>query len=164
MEKKNLYKVVLLLSGLLGSICVYIIYHLNISVINNALHEVHGVELVITIILIRITILLGNTVFLFSKWFKQEQQYLSDIPFLFAIFFLFLTFGKGIDLFSDLIYTYFKDSLNLLVIKLRFVIIVFTVFPLIYLSVTMILYSFSLKERFVKLKDKEYMKFEKKIA
>ncbi len=93
--------------------------------------------------------------YMLYKWFKQEKQFLSDLPILFAIFFLLLTFGKMLDLFFDLTYTYFIDSLNLLVIKIRFFIIIFTVLPLIYLSITMILFRLSLNEKFQKLRDEK---------
>jgi hypothetical protein len=93
---------------------------------------------------------------MYLKWFKQERQYISDIPFLFATFFLLLTFGKAVDLFFDLTYMFFNEAMNLTVIKLRYLLIIFTVLPLIYLSFAMILYSFSLKDRFKTLKNENF--------
>jgi len=156
MKKVNTYKIIISCGSLVGFIWVLFLFFLNTSIISQAVVQLDGVDLVITIILIRIAILLGSTIYMFYKWFKQEEQYISDIPFLFAMFFLLLTFGKSIDLFFDLTFTYFSEALNLFVIKLRFFIIVFTVFSLIYLSLKMILYWLSLKNRFRKLKDEDY--------
>jgi hypothetical protein len=156
MKKVNRYKIIITCGSLGGFVWVLILFFLNTSVINQAIVELDGVDLVIIIILIRIAILLGSAIYMFYKWFKQEEQYISDIPFLFAMFFLLLTFGKSVDLFFDLTFNYFSEALNLFVIKLRFFIIVFTVFSLIYLSLKMILYWLSLKNRFKKLKDEDY--------
>ena len=156
MKRKNLYKLILLLGFLIGLIGVYLIYYLNLSVVKQAYNEIHGMDLVVIMVLVRISLLLGSAVYMLYKWFKQEEQYLSDIPILFALFFLLLTFGKAIDLFFNFTYRYFSDPLNLFVIKIRFLIIIFTVVPLIYLSITMILYSLSLRDKFHKLRDERY--------
>ena len=153
MKQKNQYKLILLFSILLGFILVFILYFLNLSIITQAYNEIHGMDLVVIIVLVRIVILFGSSMYMFYKWFSQEKQFLSDLPLLFALFFLLLTFGKMIDLFFNFTYRYFVESLNLLVIKIRFFIIIFTVLPLIYLSITMILFSLSLRDKFQKLKD-----------
>ncbi|MFW9882468.1 MAG: hypothetical protein ACFFG0_56115, partial [Candidatus Thorarchaeota archaeon] len=153
MKKTNLYKLILFLYILTGFLGLFRIYIINLQIISRSLNEIPGARLVVVIILIRMCILLGNSIYMYFKWFKQEEQYLSDIPFLFATFFLLLTFGKAIDLFFDLTYSFFNETMNLMVIKLRFLLIIFTVLPLIYLSIAMNLYSLSLKDRFKKLKD-----------
>ena len=153
MKQKNQYKLILLFSILLGFILVFILYFLNLSIITQAYNEIHGMDLVVIIVLVRIVILFGSSMYMVYKWFSQEKQFLSDLPLLFALFFLLLTFGKMIDLFFNFTYRYFVESLNLLVIKIRFLIIIFTVLPLIYLSITMILFSLSLRDKFQKLKD-----------
>ena len=155
MKQKNQYKLILFSSILLGFILVFILYFLNLPIITQAYYEIHGMDLVVIIVLIRIFILFGSSMYMFYKWFKQEKQFLSDLPILFALFFLILTFGKTIDLFFDFTYLYFTDSLNLLLIKIRYFIIIFTVLPLIYLSITMILFSLSLRDKFQKLKDEK---------
>lgn len=155
MNQKNQYKLIILLFILLGFITVIILYLLNLSTIILAFSTIQGMDLVVIILLIRILILFGSSIYMLYKWFKQEKQFLSDLPILFAIFFLLLTFGKMLDLFFDLTYTYFIDSLNLLVIKLRFFVIIFTVLPLIYLSITMILFRLSLNDKFQKLRDEK---------
>jgi len=156
MQKKNLYKLILLLCFLIGIAGLFSIYISNLQIINRSLNEIPGARIVVMIILIRMSILLGNSIYMYFRWFKQEMQYLSDIRFLFATFFLVLAFGKAIDLFFDLTYMFFNESMNLMVIKLRYLLIIFTVLPLIYLSITMILYSLSLKDRFKKFKDENF--------
>jgi hypothetical protein len=155
MNQKNQYKLVLFLSILGGFMTVLFLYLLNLSTIIQAFNNIQGMDLVVIILLIRILILFGSSMYMLYKWFKQEKQFLSDLPILFALFFLLLTFGKIWDLFFDLTYTYFIESLNLLVIKIRFFLIIFTVLPLIYLSITMILFRLSLTEKFQKLRDEK---------
>ncbi|MFX1377531.1 MAG: hypothetical protein ACFFA4_00410 [Promethearchaeota archaeon] len=153
MKKSNWYKLALSLGSLIGFILIFMLYFLNLPIIIQAYNEIQGMELVVIIVLVRILILLGSSMYMFYKWFKQETQFLSDLPFLFAIFFILLTFGKMIDLFFDFTYLYFTEPLNLFVIKIRYFIIIFTVLSLIYLSITMILFSLSLRDRFQNLRD-----------
>ncbi|MFW9998602.1 MAG: hypothetical protein ACFE9Q_01695 [Candidatus Hodarchaeota archaeon] len=68
-------------------------------------------------------------VYLFGKWFKQEAQFLSDIPFLLELFFLILMFGKALDLFHDMTYFTFSEAVVLLLLKVRFFTIIFEVTP-----------------------------------
>ena len=107
------------------------------------------------VISIRILILFVTVFYLFHKWFKQEAQYLSDIPFLLGMFFLILIFGKAIDLLWDLTFFTFHDDIVLVFLKFRFFIIIFEVAPLLYLGMEIIF--FRLEDRFNKLKDKQYM-------
>jgi hypothetical protein len=153
MKQKNQYKLILLISFLAGFISVFILYFLNLPTIIQAYNDIQGIDLVVIIVLVRILILFGSSMYMLYKWFKQEKQFLSDLPILFAIFFLLLMFGKMVDLFFDFTYNYFIESLNMLVIKIRYFIIIFTVLPLIYLSITMILFSLSLRDKFQKLRD-----------
>jgi len=155
MNQKNQYKLILFLSILTGFISVTILYFLNLQTIIQAYNDIQGMDLVVIIVLVRILILFGSSMYMLYKWFKQEKQFISDLPILFALFFLLLTFGKMIDLFFDFTYSYFIESLNLLVIKIRYFIIIFTVLPLIYLSITMILFRLSLMDKFQKLKDEK---------
>ena len=83
--------------------------------------------------------------YMFHRWFKQEEQYLSDIPFLFGIFLLLLVFGKILDLFWDLTFFTFNDDFVMFLLKIRFLIIILEMAPLIFLSISMILYLRSLR-------------------
>ncbi len=153
MKKSSSYKILFSLGSLIGFMLVFMLYFLNLPIIIQAYNDIQGMDLVVIIVLVRILILLGSSTYMFYKWFKQEKQFLSDLPILFAIFFLLLAFGKMVDLFFDFTYSYFTETLNLLVIKIRFFIIIFTVLSLIYLSITMILFSLSLRDKFQNLRD-----------
>jgi len=151
-----MYKKILSLSVILGIIAVSLLYWVNIPIIIQAYNEVEGIGGVIVIILIRIIILSVSAGYMFRVWFKQEAQYVSDLPFLFGLFFLLLAFGKCIDLLFDFTYFYFNENEILTLIKIRFIIIIFTVAPMVFLSIGMILYSQSLKEKNSKLKDEKH--------
>jgi len=152
MIKKKKYKWTLVLGVVLGIIAISILYAINLSVIIRSYNEVEGMSGVVWVITIRIVILLVSAFYVFRTWFKQEAQYLSDLPFLFGLFFLLLAFGKSIDLLFDLTYYYYSNDDILTLIKIRFIIVIFTAAPLVYLSIGMILYSLSLKEKYQKLK------------
>ncbi|MFX0043841.1 MAG: hypothetical protein ACFE8L_13095 [Candidatus Hodarchaeota archaeon] len=155
LSKKGRYKLSLYISIIIAIIGIIILYYLNFPLIIQAFQDYEGALEVVLIITIRMIILSITAYYLFHKWFKQEAQYLSDIPFLLALFFLILTFGKAIDLLWDLTFYTFNDSVVLLFLKFRFFIIIFEVAPLIYLGLEIIF--FRLEDRFQKLKDKQYM-------
>ena len=149
MKHKKIYKLTLLLGITLGTIWAITLFTFNISAINKSLNEVEGIWGIVIILLIRISLLSGMTFYMFNRWFKQEKQYISDIPHLFGLFLLILTFGKVLDLFWDLTYFRFDNEYVLLLLKIRFFIIILEFIPLMYLSIVMIFYSLSLRDRFV---------------
>ena len=155
MDKKKLYKRTVSLAVILGIIIVFSAYWVNISIILRAYNEVDGIVGVVWIIIIRIFILSVSAAYIFSVWLKKEALYLSDLPFLFGIFFLLLVFGKSIDLLFDLTYYYYTEEDILALLKVRFIIIIFNVAPMIYLSIGMILYALSLKEKHTKYRDEK---------
>ena len=152
---KRLYKTLLLSSILIGIICICCVYLFTLPLVIRAFTDYEGALQVVLIISARIIILSIISYYLFHKWFKQEAQYLSDIPFLLGLFFLILLFGKAIDLLWDLTFFTFSDDIVLLFLKFRFFIIIFEVAPLLYLGMEIIF--FRLEDRFTKLKDKNYM-------
>jgi len=101
-------------------------------------------------------LLSGMAFYMFNRWFKQEKQYISDIPHLFGLFLLILTFGKVLDLFWDLTYFRFNEEFVLFLLRVRYFIIILTFIPLMYLSILMILYSMSLREHFKRLNNDNY--------
>ena len=139
----------------MGIIGVLLLFLLNSSLIINALRDVEGLFQVTLIILIRIIILSITTFYLLKKWFKQEAQYFSDIPFLLSLFFLILTFGKAIDLFWDITFNVFNEDIVLLLLKIRFITIILEVAPLIYLGLEILF--FRLEDKFQKLRNKIFM-------
>ncbi len=158
MKYKRLYKSIILLNVTLGVIIVFLLFAFNISLINKSLNEVEGIWGVVIIISIRIILLSVMSFYVFNKWFNQEEQFISDIPHLFGLFLLLLTFGKALDLFWDLTYFRFDEEFVLFLLKVRFFIIILEFIPLMYLSIIMIFYALSLRERFKKLKNKKYTK------
>ena len=155
LDNKRKYSYGLLASIFIGSVGIFILYFMNFSLIIKAFAEYEGAFQVVLTISIRILLLSIISVYLFKKWFKQEAQYLSDIPFLLGMFFLILLFGKAVDLLWDLTFYTFNDDLVLLFLKFRFFIIIFEVAPLIFLGFEIIF--FRLEDKFSKLKDKRYM-------
>ena len=155
LSKKGQYKLTLFISVAFAIIGVVVLFLVNWSSIIQAFQSYDGASEVLLVISIRILILSITVFYLFHKWYKQEAQYLSDIPFLLGMFFLILIFGKVVDLLWDLTFFTFGDNVVLLFLKFRFFIIIFEVAPLIYLGMEIIF--FRLEDRFTKLKDKQYM-------
>ena len=153
-KKKLYYELTLLLSIIVSLIIISIAFIFYIPLIQQALIDYPSATLIILLIIVRIGIVSITAFYLFNKWFTQEQQYLSDIPFLLGLFFLILIFGKLIDLLWDLTFYYLSDDVVLLFLKIRFFIIIFEVAPLIYLGLEVVL--FSIEERYSKLGNTKY--------
>lgn len=150
-NRKNLYLFVLLLGIVLGVLSIVFLYAQNWKIIIESFKTHEGSFGVVFIISSRMLILSGMAFYTFIKWFKQEEHYFSDLPFLFGLFFLLLVFGKALDLFNDFIYFQLEESIVLVLLKVRFFILILDLLPMIYLSSEMILFSFSLRPRFKKL-------------
>ena len=150
-QKKSLYISIILLSVSLGLIAVMLLYYLNWGIIVESYNTQEGALGVVLIISSRILIVSGMAFYTFFRWFKQEEQYFSDIPFLFGLFFMFLVFGKTLDMFVAFIFFQLNASIVLVVLKIRYFIMILDFFPMIYLSSEMILFSFSLKPRYKRL-------------
>lgn len=156
MEKKYLYGFVVFAAfmiGLLGIGWLYIIY---LSEIQRALFGIEGAWIILMIILIRILLLFGISFYIFREWFKQENQFLSDLPFLFCLFFLFLIYGKLLDLLYNLTFYILREDQSLFILRIRYYVAILTLIPMMYLSIGMILFYFSLKDKYKKLKNKKY--------
>ncbi|MFX1446440.1 MAG: hypothetical protein ACFFHV_23860 [Promethearchaeota archaeon] len=155
MNQKNSYKLVVIIGAIFGMALITFMYIMYSSLITSSIVQTDGMLTLTIIILIRIIALTSVAYYMFHKWFKQEKQYFSDIPFLFGLFFLILTFGKAMDLIWDLIFFSIDDDTILLLLKIRFFIIIFTTAPMVFLSISMILYYFSLKEKYKNLKEEK---------
>jgi len=130
-----------------GLLLVFYIYYCNWDYFLDTIANEEGSLIVITIIGIRILVLTGMMAILFKKWFEQEVQYLSDIPFLFGLFFLILVFGKLIDLFYNIMYFHLTDTLFLIILKFRFILMWLNMIPLFLMTFEIWLFSLSLKNR-----------------
>ncbi|MHA2128607.1 MAG: hypothetical protein ACW99L_01415 [Promethearchaeota archaeon] len=154
--KKKIYLTAILLGVITGAILVILLYSFNWSIIVQSYNDHEGSLGVVLIILTRIIIVSGMAFYTFLQWFKQEEQYFSDLPFLFGLFFLLLVYGKSIDLFVDFIFFHAGEFIVLVMAKVRFIIMIFDFLPMIYISIGMILFSFSLKEKKERLHDEKY--------
>lgn len=151
MLKKNLYMGGIFFLAVLGSIMIVILYTINMKAIYQGYTQTEGTFEVVTLILIRIFLLIGMTWTMFRKWYKQEDHYFADLPFLFGLFFFFLIYGKFLDLLFDLTFFILEEQMVLFLLKIRFFVVILTLFPMIYLSIGMFLYNLSLKEKHEKL-------------
>ena len=147
-KNKGIYLFLLLFGVILGITAVGLLYTFNWSTIIASYQTQEGALGVVLIIGLRILIVSLMAIYTFYSWFKQEKQYFSDIPFLFGVFFLLLIFGKSLDLFIDFSYLLPNKELLLWVMKARFFVAIFDLLPMIFLSIYMILFSLSLRERF----------------
>ncbi len=150
-NKKGVYIFLLLFGVILGIIAVILLYTFNWSVLVVTYQTHEGTLGIVLIMGIRISIVSLMALYTFYSWFKQEKQYSSDMPFLFGSFFLLLIFGKALDLFIDFSYFGLDSGLLLLIMKTRFLIAIFNLLPMIFLSIEMVLFSLSLKTRFKRL-------------
>ncbi|TFF99388.1 MAG: hypothetical protein EU541_05055 [Promethearchaeota archaeon] len=98
-------------------------------------------EIVAFYMLFMNSVILVMTFYAIWKWSKQKELHFYDINLLFGFFFLFLFLGKSIRTLYILIY--FTTCLpNLLIIlKLRYMLIILTGTPLIYLGLNAITHS-----------------------
>ncbi|MFX1445709.1 MAG: hypothetical protein ACFFHV_20020 [Promethearchaeota archaeon] len=156
MDQKNSYKMFLIIAVILSIVGVGWLYVKYLSEINESLLTIKGARILAFIILIRVGVLSIMSFYVFHQWFKQEKQFLSDLPFLFGLVFLTLIFGKFLDLLFNLTFFTLNRETTLFLLKIRFFILIMTLFPFLYLSIRMILYYLSLKERFKRLGNQNY--------
>jgi len=158
LNKRQLYLYSILigiLAGMIGIISVYLFYSAEISESYATIKDAWSVSI---IIFIRIGIISCMAFYVLRQWFNQEEQYLSDIPFLFGLFFIILIFGKLLDLLYNLTYFTLNSDEVFILIKVRFFVAILTLLSMIYLSIGMILYYLSLKERYKKYGNKQLRK------
>jgi hypothetical protein len=131
------------------------LYLFSLPILIKAFIGIEGVINGVIVILARIVVLSIISYYLIHKWFQQEAQYLSDIPFLLSLFFILLLFGKSIDLYGDLTFYLFDEIITLFYLKFRYIIIILEVTPLIFLGLEIVF--FRLEERYIRLKNRHYM-------
>jgi hypothetical protein len=157
-QRNKVFYLLLLVFGIISGIAsIILLYGFNWTIITTTYLTVEGTFVIVLMIGIRIFIISLMAIYTYYQWFKQERQYFSDIPFLFGTFFLLLIFGKILDLFIDYSYLTIDSSLLLLVMKGRYFIAIFDLLPMIFLSIYMVLISFSVKEGFIKLTNEKYL-------
>ena len=153
-QYKKIYLSILLLGVIIGIVLILLLYWLNWPSIVQSYNNHEGSLGVVLVILSRIIIVSGMAFYTFYQWFKQEEQFFSDLPFLFGLFFLLLVFGKALDLFIDFIYKI--NEFALMMVKVRFLIMILDFLPMIYISIGMILFSLSLKDKNKALREEKH--------
>ena len=143
--KKTRYLALLLLIVLLSVTGIVYAFVYFSDLITQTLRTVEGSPLVLMILLIRISIMSILTFFIFLNWFKSEEVYLNDIPCLIGLMFLIITLGKPLDILQNLTFMVLPDSQAVIMLKIRYISIIFTAVPLLYLGINMIFYNLSLK-------------------
>jgi len=139
--KKRRYKLLLLGVSIALLVAFSLVYYLYWATISYVLSEIEGTWLATIASIIRIIILAIMSFFLFRKWFKQEAIYTSDAYFLFALFFMILTYGKIYDLLYNwiLISGNFGETVLLYLQKVRFIIVVLNILPILYIGLEAIM-------------------------
>jgi hypothetical protein len=154
-QKKKFYLTTILSSVILGICLIVLLYSFSWTIILESYTEYNGALGVVLVITSRIGIVSGMAIYTFIQWFKQEEQYFSDLPFLFGLFFLLLVFGKALDMYNAFIFFQVGELIVLIITKIRFIIMILDFLPMIYLSIGMILFSLSLKEKNRSLRDEK---------
>ncbi|TXT63109.1 MAG: conserved membrane protein of unknown function [Promethearchaeota archaeon] len=164
MEKRN--KIIIEISlpfifSLTGILMLYYFFTEQIIITFQTYKEIYALTIAI---LIKILVVSLIGLYLIKKWFSQEEQYFSDLPFLTGIFFLVLVPAK----FLDLLYYYLNFQIPadflLLLIKMRFILAILNLLPMLYLSIEMILIYLSLNERFKSIRNKNKFKKIQKLC
>jgi len=96
--------------------------------------------------------------YLINKWFKQDEIYFSDLSLLIGSLFLILIIGKLFDLFLYFLNFQISSELLLFLTKIRYVIIIINLLPMISLSLKMILFYILINRKQSSLKDKDNRK------
>ncbi|MEJ2251675.1 MAG: hypothetical protein P8Y97_18710, partial [Candidatus Lokiarchaeota archaeon] len=146
MNKKQIYKISIISLFIIGLGAILILYFYFIQEIRLGLEELQGIYLLITLTSIKILVVFTIGLFLIKGWFQQEEQYLSDLPFLAGSFFLILIPAKFLDLLSAFLKDYVNTFTFLLILKIRYILAILNLIPMIYLSIGMILFYISLKK------------------
>ncbi|MBD3211217.1 MAG: hypothetical protein GF311_01320 [Candidatus Lokiarchaeota archaeon] len=156
MRKESKYKILLILPFLIGFVIISSLYYYYLEeiLITFSVLTIEAVILaIITSIRIIIVIFCGS--FLLKQWFNQDEFYLSDLPFLTGLFFLILIPAKFLDLLSAYIGNIVSPESLLFLLKIRFILAIINLMPMIYLSIGIVLFYFSLNEKYSSLMDKK---------
>jgi len=139
--KKRKYKRYLIGSAIIIGMIFTFLYVIFWSTISYAITQLPNTILSVIASLIRIVVLGIMSLLLFIKWFKQEAIYTSDAYFLFALFFMILTCGKIFDLHYNilLVSELYNDSFLLVFLKIRYFLILFNLFPVLYIGLQAIM-------------------------
>ena len=129
--KNQTCKVIIVSLSIIYSLLVTILFLIYCSEIYYSVKFIEGMWSVVIFILIRIIITFGMSIYAFYQLIKENELKVSNFAFLFCLFFLGLTYGKAIDLIYKLIYFSTNESSALTILKIRYIMIIITMVPLI---------------------------------
>jgi hypothetical protein len=121
-----------------GTVFILYLYLFYIAAVNESINEYEGMGSIALFILIRIFITIGMTIYAFRQWYKQKELCITDINFMFGLFFLGLVYGKFINLLFILTYFTVDDNTSLMLLKIRYILIILTAAPLIFVGLEII--------------------------
>lgn len=153
LEKKETYLLSILIGILAGSIGIVLLYALNFTAILKTLQIIEGANIILIVVVLRMSLLAMMAYIMFKQWFSQENQFFSDLPFLFGLFFLILIFGKLLDMLYYFTYFTLDEETVLVYIKIRQFVAISTLAPMLYLSIMMILFFLTINEKIHKYND-----------
>ncbi|MHA2288516.1 MAG: hypothetical protein ACXABG_07000 [Promethearchaeota archaeon] len=137
-KKKFLYSIFAVIIAL--AILFSVLYFLYWSTLITTILSIEGLWIGVVAIISRVFVLGIMSFVLFRKWLRQEAIYISDAYFLFGCFFGILTWAKIFDLFYNLIYiSGVNAEFALLLGKIRFVVIIVNLMPVLYIGLDAIL-------------------------
>jgi hypothetical protein len=146
MEKIIKYKSILVGTiGIIELIFMSLFFFLKDIIIYNFRQTPGELVLIISLIIVRITIMGAMTIFFFHKWFHQEKRYFTDLTFLIGLFYYFLVIGKSFDIVWILTSNWNYEWISIALLKIRFIIILITMLPILYLGLGILLYSLSFR-------------------
>ena len=140
--EKSLINRILILTIIIGVLIISFLYLLYINEIKISLNQYEGMWSITVFIIIRIFITIGMMIYAFWKWNEEEEQFFSEINFLFGLFFLGLVYGKLLNLLYILTVFATNENTSLILLKIRYIFIIFTAIPLISIGINL---SFSNK-------------------
>jgi len=139
MEKRQKYLLILIISVCFGILAISLLYIINLDVMATTITTIDGAFPVLIALIVRITVLVGMAIYLFNRWFSQEEIYTSDLPFLFGMFFTLLAFGKLLDILTNFLYPSVATDIYLMYLKIRQLSVIGTLAPMVFLSIMMII-------------------------
>jgi len=90
LEKKETYLLSILIGILAGSIVIVLLYALNFTAISKTLQIIEGANIILIVVVLRMSLLAMMAYIMFKQWFSQENQFSLIFPFYLVFFFSFL--------------------------------------------------------------------------
>ena len=100
---------------------------------------------IFTVIAFRIAVMGIMALFLFHKWFQQDRMYFTDLTFLVGLFYYILIIGKSFDILWVASSNWSYEVLAINLLKARYILILITMLPILYLGMGILLYTLSFR-------------------